>query len=276
MNRGFIISAALHFIICILMIFGLPILFEPKIEPEPLVIAVDVMNIRDISNLPPMPNKPKKKVEPKKVEPPKPEVKKPDKKEVTKNEQPKLAPPEPKKEEVKPPKPVEKKEDKPKKEEKPKEEKKEEKEPTLEDILKTVSKDVEKTQTKETPKAEAPESKSYSEKEFDPAMEISATVRDAIRGQISGCWKFFGGGKDDGTISVTIQIHYNQDGTVSGVKVPITQQAIINTNPSVRNLYNTARNAVLAPECDPLKGLPPSEYNSWKKIEMTFAPTGII
>lgn len=281
MTRGFSISAAMHAVICLLLIFGLPHLFEPEIIPEPMVIAVDVMNIRDVTNLPPMPTPKKKK--PEKIEPPKPPKaeppKKPVEKELVKNEPPKVAPPEPPKEKPKPPEPVVKKEEpkkeKPKPEEKKKEEKKEE--PTLEDILKNISDQPKKTETKpaESQPSEL-ESKSMTDKPFDPAMQVSATVQDAIRGQISRCWNFMGGMKDQDKMRATLRVQFSEDGGVVDVRLHGSQAGEYNSNTSFRALVDSAMRAVRNPSCTPLKGLPKEQFRGWEYVDLSFDPSGLL
>src|SRR5689334_454938 len=73
-RRGVSWSGALHTVIILLILAGLPSLFEAKREPEPLVITVDVLPITDKTNVKTADAKPSPKEKP---EEKKPEAKKP-------------------------------------------------------------------------------------------------------------------------------------------------------------------------------------------------------
>lgn len=275
--RGLLSSSAFHAVILLLLVFGLPSFLQPEPIPEPQVISVELLPISEIANAPTkMPTPPKKQEEPPKPLPPKPEPEKP--KPEPKKEEPK---PEEKKPESKPepvkeaiPDPTKKEE--PKKEEPKKEEPKKE-EPTLDDILKSLDKEKPKTppapQTPQETASPDKGEKTISDR-WDPTMQVSQTVKDSIRNQITKCWNYQGGAKDQDKMSrARIMVQLNQDGSVANALLHGSQQGEYRSNPHFRALVDSAIRATRNPTCVPLKGLPADKYQGWKEMELVFDPS---
>lgn len=263
--------------IILLLVFGLPSFLQPEPIPEPQVISVELLPISDIANAPTkMPTPPKKQEDPKPA-PPKPEPEKPKpapKLEPVKEEKKPEPKPEPKKEAI--PDPTKKEE--PKKEEPKKDEPKKD-EPTLDDILKSLEKEKPKTPpapqtSQETATPDAGE-KTISDR-WDPNMQVSQTVKDSIRNQITKCWNYQGGAKDQDKLRARIMVQLNQDGSVAKALLHSSQKGDYMGNSYFRALVDSAIRATQNPDCVPLKGLPVDKYQGWKEMELVFDPSQML
>lgn len=265
-SKGMRYSAMLHGVILLLLIFGLPSFLQPKRDPEPMAISVDILPIAPISNVKPQEKtpdepKPKKPVEEKQTKPkPTPEAHKET----------------PKKPDVTPlPTPVKKPEIK--KPEKKKEEKKPEKkkEDSLDDILKSV-KDTAKTEEskKPTPKnTPQPHQNAAKSDHYDPAMQLSMSETDAIRQQFEKCWDVPAGAKDAYNLVVTLSVHVQEDGSVISVELA-RDSGRYNSDSFFRSAADSAMRAVK--RCSPLKNLPANKYSTWQEMELTFDPKDML
>lgn len=253
-------SGALHTILALLLIFGLPSLFLTKSDPEPIAISVEILPIAAITNIKPSetPPTPVQKPEEKK-----PEAKKPTP--AVKAAEPTPPPP---------PKPEEKKAEVPKPPEPKKEEKKEKEKPkSLDDIFKSI-KDQQAKEQKDKPdkaKEAASPSKSQSLVPYDPSLPLSQTMKDSIRQQLMKCWAINAGAKDAYKLVVTLDIYYNRDATPLKVDYTADTKAKMN-DPAYRAAAEAAYRAVFNPDCNPLKGLPADKYEGWSYTQFTFDP----
>lgn len=273
--RSLLISAALHILLAIFIIFGLPALPRDELLIQPQVITVELdIPIAPVANAQTSRKNPVKKPEEQTVkQPAKPEpVKEKPKKEEPKPEPtPEPKKPEPKKEEKKPePKPAPAKE-KPKKEE-PKKEPEKKKEQTLDDILKGLENDAPKTEEKPKDVAAAKGKDITSDVPFDPNMPLAQTVKDSIRNQIMKCWNYQGGAKEQDNLRAHIQVIFHEDGSVLSTNLKKSEEARKNSDPAFRSLVDSATRALRNPNCVPLKGLPRDSYPSWSKVELVFDP----
>ena len=288
-GRGIIYSVILHLVAFLLILFGLPSLYEQK-SLEEQVITVEILPVSEFTNV--------RKIKPKPVV-------KPIKKDVTAAVEPKLSLPDPTARPVITPapepvirkpeervkekaiEPLKRPEPKPKAP-KPKPEPKKEVKPveTPEEAFASVLKSVEELNAgKEDKEEEAEESVDFSdvedflsnvknEPEFKPGLPLSISEKDAIRQQIMRNWSLssVSGGRDVQEMVVTLNIKMARDGSVSDVK--IENQLRYNTDSFFRAIADSAVRAVL--KSSPLKELPIEKYDvkdGWREIQMNFDPS---
>lgn len=281
MTRGLLVSLMLHSLTFLLVVFGLPNLFQREILEEPQAISVEVLDVADITNVPnrmPTSQKPVKKAPPKPPEAkpiikPQPPVKKEAPPPIPEPE-PVISPTPP---QAKPkPKPkAEKKPEPPKKNEpKPAEKKPEEPEDELDldAILKAVKDTAQKQEP--APASEASDATSKSDSAYIDSLPLTMSERDAIRNQIAKCWSPPIGAKDAHNLAAELRVTYEQDGSLINVYLSKTQQARYHSDPFFRSAVDSAMRAVRA--CQPLENMPPDKYQRWKDVELTFDPRDLL
>lgn len=300
MKRPLIYSAALHLTVLFLIIVGFYNPFQ-SYKPAETPVMIEFVNIAEQSAapviapevikeaeqpLPPQPTPTPAPPEPAKPEPqPEPEPQPQLEPEPVKPEPPK---PEPKPEELTPkeaepiPDPKTKKE-KPK--EKPKEEKKKQKaELTLAKTKKPDSKtdDKKPDQKKKKPSKsfddllkdiEKSENGSPSSGKGAPASTIgpvlTASEKDALSSHMAKCWLIPAGLRDARNIRVPIKINVSRDGVVQ--KAEIQDKSRMASDAAYRTAAESARRAVLDPNCSPLP-IPPNKYEIFKEFVFNFDP----
>lgn len=260
-GRSLYYSGGLHLAILLFAVFGLPDLFDIDSEPEPIVVTLEALPISAISNVKPVdapiiptPKKPPVRT---KVDVPKPPV---SKKTEPQREKP-VPVPLPKNEKT-PPK-VEK-ENTPKEKPEAKEE--------LDKILESVKEDAQKAVDKEapvTPKESVPEQGARDDN-YDPTISLSSSEMDAIRSQISACWRLPAGAENDYQLKVTLNIRLNPDGSLLEVRPSSQDLGRATSSPAFRTAVESAMRAVTL--CTPLKNLPTDKYDTWKDFNMIFDP----
>lgn len=285
MPRNYGLSLLLHAFAIFLMVVGLPAIFQRETEIQPTAMTVEIVPIKDISNIPkPQKPKPIRKEEPKpepkkeKPTPPKKEEKKPEPKPEEKKPEPEKVPePEPKKVEEKKPEPKkEEKKPEPKKEESKPEPKKDE-DAEFEEVLKNLNKtkSSEETPKEKTDKPTPDSTKSVSDS-YDPTKPLSISEIDMIRSQFQKCWSPPAGAKDDYSLRVEVRVLVNPDGTVKEAGLQPGQAGKYSSNPFFRAAADAAIRAVRHPDCNPLKNLPADKYGTWKDMIVTFDPKEIL
>jgi len=278
MKTPLTISAGIHVVIILLVIFGLPHFMTPPeiTDPIPIDMVADISELTT-SNKPPV-KAPKPKEEPKKETPPPPkkeaskkvaettetppdpkELKEPPKETVKKDE---LAPPKPK-EEKKPEKKVEPK--KPKKVEEKKED-----DFDVDKLLKDLEPDDAPPQPEETEKPD----KLMTEPEPAPNVSrfsdaLSISEQDALRQQLAGCWNINPGLMNAQDLAVEVKIKVNPDRTVASTAIVDTGR--YNSDTFFRTMADSALRAVRNPMCSPLR-LPEDKYNLWRDMTIVFDP----
>lgn len=282
-KKGLAYSVALHILLLLLMIFGLPSLLKNDPLPEPAAITVEILPISKISNVKPSDSEEAEK--PKPEEPKEDEAKKPSP--PVKTPDPTPSPPEPVtpptpippppqpesiKKPEKPPEPI-KKPDPPKPPEPVKKPKKP-KEYDLTAILKSVRDDAAKEKTtdkKEPPKEKtSPTPKAISSR-FDPSQQMSISEKDAIMGQLAKCWNPPAGAKNAHELVVVIDAEFNQDGGYIRADIASESRSRYNSDSFYRAAADAALRAVR--QCgNPLKNLDPAKYDTWKSMELHFDP----
>lgn len=293
MRRSMIFSAALHFLVVVLALVGLPKLWDtsPMVE-TPLV--VDVVTIDKVTKAEdtPKPKAPDKKPPEKKTpaparakptaEPPPPpeQEKKPEPKpvETAKQEAEKIPEPKPEKPKKKKKKEVKKKE-KPKAATPPRQiaraRPRRRPAPSREDFLKSVLKDVapeeraEETEKKARKEAPPPPSKQTPVSRAPLDAQATMSEIDAIRRQIEQCWSIPAGARNAENLVVSIRVWVGPDGKVT--RAEILDRTRMGADPFFRSAAETALRAVLNPRCSPLQ-IPPTKYDQFKVMVLNFNP----
>lgn len=275
-RKGLSYSALLHLLILFLMIFGLPSFMQPETPPQPVVIAVDILPISEVTNAKPsdQPLSKEEKPEPKKEEKmPTPPVKSetpPPPPEPTPEPKPEPLP-DPKKEEVKKEEKKPEPKPEPKKEEKPKKAKEED----LAAVLKSLKQEADKKKQEEADKQKKPPTESGTKVKaentnYDASQPMSMSELDAIRSQIARCWSFNAGAKNADALKVTLHVQLAQDGTVLQVELADESKSRYASDSFYRSAAESAMRAVRL--CSPLKNLPPDKFQTWHDMLMTFDP----
>lgn len=295
-KRGVTGSGFGHALLLLLIIFGLPVLFDRNRVEEPMAITVEILPVTGITNVKPSESqpdpapKPEPKPEPP-PEPPKPvppvqaekEPEKPQPKTQVDQAPPPPPPPppapkpEPKPEEKpQPPKPAEPKKPEPKPEPK-KEEVKKPAEDDLMAVLKSVKETAQKQQdtkpaeTKpDTPESPTDGSKKAVSNQYNPEAPLSMSEKDAIRSQIAKCWNVPAGAKDAHELIVVLRVQLEHDGSVVNVVLGDASKARYAADNFFRAAADSAIRAVR--QCSPLQNLPPDKFSTWKDMELTFDP----
>jgi hypothetical protein len=99
----------------------------------------------------------------------------------------------------------------------------------------------------------------------------TATLEQAIRGQIAPCWNPPIGGEDVRSMTVLLRIQLNKGGAVIGVPEVLDQTGVTPGNQAyARAFAESARRAVI--RCSPLE-LPAEYFDAWKLFELNFDPS---
>jgi hypothetical protein len=308
MKRPLIYSATLHITVLILLLIGFYNPFEStKRQETPMMI--EFVNIAEQSAAPmlapevikeveqpeapkPTPAPPSPQPDPEPAPPPEPQP----------QPEPEPVKPEPLKPEPQPdPQPdqaeliPDPKAKKLKEKEKPKEEKKKQKaEITLDKKKKPKSKADEKKddKKKDKKKKSSKPSKSlediFNELENEQANDdegepsrgkgapaatigpvLTASEKDALSRHMSRCWLIPAGLRDARNIRVPIKINVARDGTV--LKAEIQEKGRMASDTAYRTAAESARRAVLDPNCSPLP-IPPDKYEIFKEFVFNFDP----
>ncbi len=99
--------------------------------------------------------------------------------------------------------------------------------------------------------------------------QLSASERDLIIQQIERCWVVPAGAKDADNLIIEVKAVVNPDGTVQ--KATIVDTGRYGADPFFRAAADSARRAVLNPQCSPLS-LPPDKYEAWHNLDLFFNP----
>jgi outer membrane biosynthesis protein TonB len=302
--RGIALSVALHLVLGILFVFGLPRLFAPPpledmpVAVELVMIAPDTRATRPNPN-PPRPNakpevptadapltKPEPEppvptpVPPPSAEAPPPAPEPPRPPEPKPIPPPVLKPPEPKPE---PPKPSEKAEA-PRPREKPeppqqmaKNEPKTEQKKYDPGQFETLLKNLAVQSTAPSPdqppqRPHVASARPSSQPRAPLGSQITASEVDLVRQQIARCWNVPAGARDAKDLVVEVRVAVDPDGTVR--QATIIDQGRL-SDPFYRAAAESARRAFFNPLCRPLH-LPPDKYAIWKDLVVDFSPKDIL
>lgn len=98
---------------------------------------------------------------------------------------------------------------------------------------------------------------------------LTASEKDALSRHMSRCWLIPAGLRDARNIRVPIKINVARDGTV--LKAEIQDKGRMANDASYRTAAESARRAVLDPNCSPLP-IPPDKYEMFKEFVFNFDP----
>lgn len=98
---------------------------------------------------------------------------------------------------------------------------------------------------------------------------LTANEIDAVRQAIRKCWTFHAGSQGAKDIIVDIQMDLEPDGTVKSAE--IMDKDRFAKDPAFRTAAESAKRAVLDPNCSPLP-FPPKKYDKWKTSAFRFNP----
>ena len=256
-------SIVAHVVLIVVLTFGLPAIFERK-DYEPIAMTVEIVPIKEFSNLPKF-QKPLRKDPQPQQQPPKP---KPVQQTASAPKQTESKPEPLPSPDVKE-KPAEvKKKPEPKKEEKPKP--KEEESDDFAVLMNKLKEDDSEEEPKEKPKEKKPDGATSKSENYDPTVPLSISEEDAIRSQFVKCWRMPAGAKDDYTLAVRVRVLVNQDGSVREVGLVPDQVSRYQSDTFFRAAADSAIRAVHA--CSPLQNLPMDKYGTWKDMELNFDP----
>jgi hypothetical protein len=285
MRGGFAFSVAAHAAILALIIFGLPYL-RPKPREMPPMISVELVDMgkETTTNKISDANKVKQKLEEEKpapLTPPPPEAKptptpEPDPQPVQEiKPQPQLkvaqAPTVPQMDTVAELKLPEKVETKPPPTPKvePKKVPPKPATPDFDSVLKNLTKDV-KPPTKQPPTPAAKNPPVVATGAQAPiSAKLTQSEHDRLMQQINSCWTAPSGGKDAGSLVVTLELIVNPDRTTATVQVADQGRM---SDPAFRAAAMAAQRALRMPACQVLD-LPPEKYDEWHDLEINFDPS---
>ena len=99
---------------------------------------------------------------------------------------------------------------------------------------------------------------------------IAAQLSEAIKRQVSPCWKIQAGAKNAANMEVAIWMRFNQDGSLSAVP-RIQNRGRFGNDRFFRAVAESALRALRDPSCVPIK-LPYKHYDMWREIVLNFDP----
>jgi hypothetical protein len=303
-RSGYIASGILHLGLVLLFLFGLPNFFRHKLPDEtPLVVQLVKIGpetrATKLTQTPPTPEAKPEVAEappPPKPEPPKPEPK-PEPKPTPPPSQvkppeaqpapPKPPPPQPKPEPPKPPPPIPQPKPPPPQAKpvptvplptppptkptppKPKPDQTQ----TFNSLLKNLAKNEPTQDQPDQPRQNnQPRQQRASSQPIAPlGAQLTASELDLVKQQIEQCWNVPAGARDAQDLTPEFRVTMNPDATVRGATLINTERY---GDPAFRAAADSARRALLNPECSPLK-LPLDKYNQWQTFTITFDPKDI-
>jgi outer membrane biosynthesis protein TonB len=278
------VSGAVHAVMLLVIVFGLPTFLSPTEPVVPRLIPVDIVDISEVTNTriaekdEPKPQPTPQSAPPEKPTP-RPDTPKPDDKPTPPKEAAKTNAPAPdEKAEVIPDKTKPKEKEKPKDEKKPDESKEKKKDEPQKNALASVLKNVAKLKDDIKPQPVVPNAPPAEKAINVPdtpalAQQLSISEMDALRRQIQQCWNVPIGARGIENMNVEIYIEVNEDRTVRRAEVVDTLRMTTDTH--FRTVAESARRALFNPRCIPLM-LPPDGYNQWNKIRMVFNPAEML
>ena len=282
-QRDLVISLVLHMIFVVIVIYGIPSIFEKPPE-ETQVITFEMLTVSDIVNVR---NQDIKKPEPKEIKEsqkieksatkPKEEVKEPEETPLEKTEtlekEAEVVPEKEKEKEIpkkeeKPKKVIPPKKEKSKKIEKPKKPVKKQ-EDVIDSILQNLEKesDGKKTNSLNRTTSNQENEGKFARGDHDEDSPLSITEKMLIKQQIENNWTQVIGDLEN--IKVKISLELEIDGTVT--KAEITS---ITCPPGAEQICQLVAETTkrAAKKASPIKNLRPDRYDIWKKFDLDFYP----
>jgi hypothetical protein len=103
--------------------------------------------------------------------------------------------------------------------------------------------------------------------------QLTAAEKDLLVQQIEQCWNVPAGARDAENLIIEVRAVVNRDGTVQAAAV--VDVGRYNSDPFFRAAADSARRAVLNPNCWPLK-VPPDKYDEWHNLDLFFNPKDLL
>ncbi len=266
MTRSLIYSIFFHSFVIVLTALSLPFMLREPIDLPPIV-SVELIQIKDKTNIPYAP-KVRKIIE---------DVKKEEKRVVSEQ-----APPASKKKEKPDRIPLPKKEDEIKdiikKKQNPENVKpqiRQSSEFEKKELLDTnqIAALIDKAKEEEASKQKKFNKLTQSSVKNSFATGLSLSEEDALRAQIFGCWSVPLGLPFDQSLLVRIKLELKRDGTILKSEILDHERMNMPGQKFYKILAESALRAVRI--CQPLK-VPPTGYEKWKNIQLNFDPTEML
>lgn len=259
------LSMMLHLGVLLISYFGITVFGPPSLLPTPMAISVELLPVSEISNVKPskkrLTKKPPKKI--KKIKKAKPKTVKDVKPKPV--ETPKEAVADPKKKpEVKP-------------KEKPKKPEEKQSEKDFDAVLKSLEDspdDEPEEKPEEKPKDDGENGAKSKSDNYNDAIPLSISEKDAIRGQFVKCWRMPAGAKNDYDLAVRVRVLLFPDGSVNQVGLAEDLAPRYRRDAFFRAAADSAIRAVW--ECNPIQNLPPEKYETWRDMELNFDPRELL
>ena len=267
MIRSLIYSISFHTVIVLLTILSLPFMLRDPIDLPPIV-SVELIQITDKTSIPYAP-KARKIIE---------DTKKKEEERLVSEQAPPAAKAKEKPDRI--PLPNEKKEEKQiiKKKQNPEEVKPEIRQASefeKKEIIDTnqIAALIDKAKEEEAAEQKKTKKITQSSQKNSFASGLTLSQEDALRAQIFGCWSVPLGLPYDENLLVRIKLKLKKDGTI--IKSEILDHQRMN-KPGQKFYKVLAESALRAVRlCQPLK-VPPTGYDKWKDLQLTFNPTEML
>ncbi len=308
MTSGLAISAVLHTGLLVAILLGLPSLFQKPPPPEETSIAVQLVNLADVTKTtvvnpkpvreakpdapppvvpaekptppkdvlsppppPPPPQVAQQQPSPPPPPPPKPEPPKPE---------PPPAPPPPPPAPVPSPAPTPPPPPPPKPETPqpppPKPEPPKPKVDRFDELLKNLAKqapDNKPPDQPQKPTKQPPVTQQASAAPNAPlGSQLTTSEKDALAAAVEACWGFDAGAKGAADMRAIVQAEVNPDGTVRNTQILDSEGRA--GDPEWRAFAERARRALLIAQCNKLP-IPPGKYDQMRVLTFTFTPKGV-
>jgi outer membrane biosynthesis protein TonB len=122
------------------------------------------------------------------------------------------------------------------------------------------------------PKRQSSSSRRASSQPVAPlGPQLTASELDLVKQQIYECWNVPVGARGATDLTPEFRVTMNPDATVRGVVLLNSERS---SEPFFRAAAESARRALLNPQCSPLK-LPLDKFNQWQTFTITFDPKDI-
>lgn len=106
-----------------------------------------------------------------------------------------------------------------------------------------------------------------------PDQTLSQSEIGGVVEQIARCWNVPSGARGASDLKIEIAVEINADGTVRDARIVDT--ARYGSDDVFRAVAESARRAVLNPQCSPLR-LPPGKYEAWQRTTFVFDPSRML
>jgi type IV secretory pathway VirB10-like protein len=287
MRPALIVSGVVHFVILLLIIFGLPLMPQKKLElTEPIAVTMvappsDQARTTKVDNPTPKPDiTPVEQKAPEPPKPPPPPTPPPPPPEPPAEKLPELKPIDQQLAQVQPmealpelakpmqivkpkpapPKPVPPPVTPPKKTQADQQ--------AFDSLLANLTPAVPKAD--ELAKTPVKQSGAPPAQRSNLSNQLTADELNRVSEQLKGCWNMPIGAMSEENLKIHIVGEFNPDRTLRGETLVDTEDRY-NKDPYYRAAADSAMRALRNPRCNPLD-LPPNKYDEWRSLQMDFDP----